>query len=80
MTFGKLSTNGIESFWALLKRGYHGTYHKVSEKHLRRYLSEFTGRLNQRELDTCDQMEAIAGGLVGKRLTYPELRGDKQAS
>ena len=77
---GSVHTNGIESFWALLKRGYHGTYHRVSEKHLPRYLSEFTGRLNQRDLDTQDQMEAIAGGLVGKRLTYTELRGDKQPS
>ena len=62
-------TNGIESFRALLKRGYHGTYLKVSEQHLPRYLREFTGRLNQRDLDTRDQMEALADGLVGKRLT-----------
>lgn len=38
------------------------------------------GSLNQRGLDTRDQMEALAGGLVGERLTYPEWRGDKQAS
>ena len=77
---GTVHTNGIESFWALLKRGYHGTYHKVSEQHLPRYLREFTGRLNQRDLDTHDQMEALAGGLVGKRLTYTELRKAKQAA
>ena len=57
-----------------------GAYHRVSEQHLPRYLSEFTGRLNQRDLDTQDQMEAIAGGLVGKRLTYTELCGGKQPS
>ena len=73
-------TNGIESLWALLKRGYHGTYHKVSEQHLPRYLREFTGRLNQRDLDTSEQMAALASGLVGKRLTYTGLRGAKQAA
>ena len=77
---GAVHTNGIESFRALLKRGYHGTYHKVSEQHLPRYLREFTGRLNQRDLDTHDQMEALAGGPVGKHLTYTELRKAKQAA
>ena len=42
------STNSIESFWALMKRGLHGTYHHVSVKHLGRYVSEFSGRHNDR--------------------------------
>ena len=45
-------TNGVESFWSLLKRGYHGTYHSMSRKHLSRYVSEFEGRHNQRPKDT----------------------------
>ena len=66
-------TNGIESFWAMLKRGYYGTYHKMSEKHLERYVNEFAGRHNVREMDTIDQMALLAKGLVGKRLPYKDL-------
>ena len=68
-------TNGVESFWAFLKRGYHGTFHHVSEAHLERYVNEFAGRHNIRELDTKDQMNWIAGKLEGKRLTYWGLIG-----
>ena len=70
---GQAYTNGIESFWSMLKRGYVGTYHKMSVKHLDRYVSEFAGRHNARPLDTLVQMEQIARGLVGKQLQYREL-------
>lgn len=68
-------TNGIESFWASLKRGYHGTFHHFSEKHINRYVGEFAGRHNDRASDTVDQMRAIVRGLVGKRLQYRDLIG-----
>ena len=70
---GMAHTNGIESFWSMLKRGYHGTYHHMSEKHLDRYVGEFSGRHNTRPLDTIDMMAHLAGGMVGKRLRYREL-------
>ena len=74
---GQAHTNGIESFWATLKRGYHGTYHHMSEKHLGRYVSEFFGRHNDRRRDTFDQMTRIVQGMVGKRLMYKELVADQ---
>ena len=70
---GMAHTNGIESFWALLKRGYIGTYHKMSRKHLQRYVNEFTGRHNLRPMDTIEQMELLAKGFNGKRLSWKEL-------
>ena len=66
-------TNGIESFWSLLKRGIDGTYHHVSTKHLGKYVREFEGRHNVRPLDTEDQMTVLAERSVGKRLQYKDL-------
>ena len=66
-------TNGIESFWAIMKRGYYGTYHRLSPKHLNRYVQEFAGRHNIRDLDTIAQMQLIASNLDQKRLPYKSL-------
>ena len=68
-------TNGIESFWSMLKRGYQGIFHKISPKHLNRYVTEFAGRHNMRILDTVDMMVNMVVGMVGKRLRYRELVG-----
>ena len=66
----------MESFWAMLKRGHQGIYHKFSPKHLDRYVTEFAGRHNAREADTIDQMAGIVSGMAGKRLTYAALIAD----
>ena len=70
---GMAHTNGIESFWSMLKRGYQGTFHHFSEKHCDRYVDEFAGRHNIRERDTADQMGHLAKEMVGKRLRYRDL-------
>ena len=70
---GMAHVNGIESFWAGLKRGYHGTHHSMSAKHLDRYVTEFSGRHNARPLDTEAMMRRTAQGMVGKRLTFTDL-------
>ena len=73
---GQVHTNGIESFWSMLKRAHKGTFHKLSPKHLNRYVQEFAGRHNVREQDTIDQLVAISSGMEGKRLRYRTLIAD----
>ena len=70
---GDVHTNGIESLWSMLKRAHKGTFHKLSPKHLDRYVQEFAGRHNVRDLDTIDQMGQTAAGMDGKRLRYKDL-------
>ena len=69
----QIHTNGVESFWSMFKRGYMGTYHKMSFKHLDRYVGEFAGRHNIRPFHTEAQMEIMAMGFDGKRLRYKDL-------
>ena len=73
---GMAHTNGIESFWSMLKRAHKGVYHKISPKHLQRYVDEFSGRHGVREDDTITQMQNIVAGMIGKRLMYRELVAD----
>ena len=73
---GMAHTNGIESFWSMLKRAHKGVYHHFSVKHLQRYVDEFAGRHGVRELDTIDQMGVVASLMAGKQLSYQELIAD----
>ena len=65
--------NGMESFWSMMKRGYHGTHHWMSVMHFNRYVSEFAGRHNTRSRDTIMQLTLLAIRMVGKTLPYKEL-------
>ena len=73
---GMAHTNGMESFWATLKRAHKGVYHKISPKHLDRYVQQFAGKHNAREANTEDQMGSVVAGMVGKRLMYRDLIAD----
>ncbi len=66
-------TNGIESFWALLKRGHYGVFHYMSPKHLHRYVNEFAFRQNTAQDGTMRFIEKTIDRMVGKRLTYEVL-------
>ncbi len=72
---GMAHTNGIESVWAVLKRGFYGVYHQFSAKHLQRYVNEFAYRLNEGNcrVHTLDRINALLSKTAGKRITYAEL-------
>lgn len=72
---GSVTVNGVESVWAVLRRGLHGVYHHVSEKHLARYVDEFTFRLYFGNVarHTMERLDSFVKAAVGKRITYKEL-------
>jgi len=57
----------------MFKRAYVGTCHKMSPKHLNRYVQEFAGRQSIRERNTVEQMRDVVASWVGKRLRYGDL-------
>jgi hypothetical protein len=70
-----VTTNSIESVFAVLKRGLIGVYHHASKKHLGRYVDEFAFRLNDGNVvrHTLDRLDSFIDGVAGKRLTYKAL-------
>ena len=77
---GMAHTNGIESFWSMLKRAHKGTFHKISPKHLDRYVQEFAGKHNIRDSGTLVQMRDTVARLVGRNLIYRDLIADNGLS
>lgn len=82
---GDVHTNGIESFWSILKRAHFGTFHHMSKAHLFRYVNEFVFKANTRVLPAFDVDGADCGittvrayvvGMIGRRLTYKRLIGN----
>jgi len=75
---GDVTTNTVESYFSVFKRGMRGTYQHCAEKHLHRYLAEFDFRYNNRialGVDDGERAEQLAKGIVGKRLTYRRTNG-----
>jgi transposase-like protein len=72
---GHIHTNGIENFWSLLKRGLKGTYVSVEPFHLFRYLNEQAFRFNTRKRTDLERFVWAFAGIVGRRVTYPQLIG-----
>ena len=75
---GEAHTNTIEGYFSILKRGITGTYHHVSQQHLKRYLAEFDFRYNERsalEVTDAERATRAIKGVVGKRITYQQTNG-----
>ena len=70
------TTNNTESAWSMLKRSITGIHHKMSPKHLRRYVKSFAGRWNIRGMDTEHQMRHVMRKMLGCGITYSELTAD----
>jgi transposase-like protein len=72
---GNVTTNGIESVFAVMRRGLHGVYHHASKKHIARYVDEFTWRLNEGNVKrhSLERLDSFVDAVAGKRLTYERL-------
>jgi transposase-like protein len=70
-----VTTNSVESVFAVMRRGLHGVYHHASKKHIGRYLNEFTWRLNEGNVErhTLDRLDSFVDAVAGKRLTHARL-------
>jgi transposase-like protein len=76
---GNVTTNAVESVFAVLKRGLHGVYHHASKKHIARYVNEFTWRLNDGNVarHTLRRLDSFVDAVKGCRITYNQLTADR---
>jgi len=70
-----VTTNSVENVFALMRRGLHGIYHHASKKHIKRYVDEFTWRLNEGNVKrhSLERLDSFVDAVVGKRIKYKEL-------
>jgi len=70
-----VTTNSVESVFAVMRRGLHGVYHHASPKHINRYVNEFTFRLNEGNVErhTMERLDSLVGVVTGRRITYKNL-------
>lgn len=69
---GDVTTNRVEGYFSLLKRGINNVYHRVGKEHLYRYLAEFDIRYNHRKIDDHKRTVSAIAGFEGKRLMYKD--------
>lgn len=70
-----VTTNSVESVFAVMRRGLHGVYHHASKKHIGRYVNEFAWRLNDGNVErhTLQRLDSFVDAVTGKRITYKRL-------
>jgi len=70
-----VTTNSVESVFAVMRRGLHGIYHHASPKHISRYVNEFTFRLNEGNVErhTMERLDSLVSVVTGRRITYKNL-------
>lgn len=72
---GAFSTNGIENFWSIFKRGIVGVFHSVSPQHLQKYCDEFSDRYNRKDNTNIERFKSVIERAHNARITYKELTG-----
>jgi len=72
---GAFSTNGVENFWSLFKRGVSGTHHRISPQHAQKYADEFSNRYNLKDSSNIKRFELLIGKCNKEREIYKQLTG-----
>jgi transposase-like protein len=76
---GAFSTNGVENFWSIFKRGITGVFHSISPQHLQAYVDEFADRYSDKDISQPQRFESLVKRAPNRRLTYKQALSRKQA-